>query len=365
MLEKFLDDLEGRLVPEIEENLWEQWALFTAGRFTGVIFTPHRLRKAPARVTWPNVLVNDALESYEMMALQQLGHCSKAVAEGNGDLLTVRSNYGTGIIPTIFGADLFLMDREIDTLPTSIPLGGMQFTHLEDSLTSVSKSKVAHKIEVLLDQGVPDLHRGLAGKAMEMADYYQEMLTPYPKLQQYVHVYHPDMQGPMDICELLWGSSLFIALAEAPDLVIHLLELVTETYIQYMHLWEQKFPFQGDISTHWSMMQTGNIMIRDDSAMNLSPRMFAQFIAPYDERLLQEFGGGAIHFCGRGDHYISQATKLQGLGTINLSQPEYNDMEKIYQHTVDIGINIIGLPRQAALDALERGRDLHGRVHCR
>ncbi|MDF1516015.1 MAG: uroporphyrinogen decarboxylase family protein [Anaerolineae bacterium] len=364
LIEKYLDDLERRLDAEVEDDLLQQWRTFTTGDFTGDIFSPRRLKKLPPSIPWPRVLVNEALESYEMMALQQLGACSRALEDGSGQLLTVRSNYGTGIVPTMFGADLFLMDAEIDTLPTAVPLGGIASTHLEDSLKPVGESQAAAAVKQLLARGIPELTHALGGKVLEMAAFYQEMFTPYPKIQQYVHLYHPDMQGPMDICELLWGSSLFVALVEAPDLVTQLLDLVTDTYIAYMRAWTKMVPFEGDSSFHWAMMQTGNIMIRDDSAMNLSSRMFAKFIAPYDERLLTEFGGGAIHFCGRGDHYIAQAAALDGLGTINMSQPEYNDMDRIFDHTVDKGINIIGLPRDAALTALAQGRELRGRVHC-
>jgi len=87
-------------------------------------------------------------------------------------------------------------------------------------------------------------------------------------------------------------------------------------------------------------------------------------IQPYDERLLQKFGGGGLHFCRRGDHYIKHATTIDGLTTLNLSPAEYNDMARIFEHTVDKGINSIGLPRAAAETALRARRDLRGRVHC-
>ena len=92
--------------------------------------------------------------------------------------------------------------------------------------------------------------------------------------------------------------------------------------------------------------------------------MFAEFIAPYNQRILRECGGGADHFCGRGDHYIDQLTDLEGLHAVNLSQPEYNDMEVIYQATVDKGIPIIGFQRDVAEQAVADGRDFHGFMHC-
>jgi uroporphyrinogen-III decarboxylase len=114
---------------------------------------------------------------------------------------------------------------------------------------------------------------------------------------------------------------------------------------------------------HWSLLHKGNIMLRDDSAMNLSPKMFAEFVEPYDQRLLNEFGGGALHFCGKGDHYIARIPEMRGVYAVQMSQPEYNDMEKIFTHTVDKGIPLLRLPRKAAQAALQQGRDLHGLVH--
>jgi hypothetical protein len=364
MIEPYLEDLERRIEPAEEQALYNAWVQFVEGKYEGEIFSPRRTQASPAGLEWPHVPINDALDDMELMALQQLGACSQALAQGTGAILAVRSNYGTGIMSTLFGADLFLMDREMNTLPTSIPLGGLASTNLNDSLASVETSSSALAVKDLLARGIPNLRNGLGARVFDMADAYSELFAPYPKLQRYVHVYHPDMQGPMDICELLWGSSIFVALVEAPDLVIQLLELVTDTYIAFMHAWTDLFPFKGEIAVHWSMVHKGNIMLRDDSAMNLSPRMFDRFIKPYDERLLKTFGGGAIHFCGRGDHYIRSASEIAGLTTINMSQPEYNNMDTIFAHTVDKGIAMIGLQREAAEAALAQGRDLHGRVHC-
>jgi uroporphyrinogen-III decarboxylase len=160
---------------------------------------------------------------------------------------------------------------------------------------------------------------------------------------------------------------------DAPDVMKRLLGLVTETYVACMKAWQDVVPSQnsggGGHAVHWSLMHRGRIMLRDDSAMNLSPAMFDEFVAPYDGRLLREFAtdegeGGGIHFCGKGDHYISRAAAIEGLTTINMSQPDYNDMETIYASTVDRGIAIVGLARSTAEEALARGRDLRGLVHC-
>jgi uroporphyrinogen-III decarboxylase len=164
---------------------------------------------------------------------------------------------------------------------------------------------------------------------------------------------------------VVWGSSIFYALIDRPALVHGLLDLVTATYIRALEAWLEIVPFRPAGNAHWGLYHRGNLMLRDDSAMNLSPAMFAEFIRPYDQRLLDHFGGGAIHYCGRGDHYLPLVAEMPGVTAINLSQPECNDMERVFEFTVDRGLNIIGLDGAAARAAVAAGRDLKGRVHAR
>lgn len=345
-LRRCLDDLEARIVPEEEERLLGEWIAFSEGRFQGDLFSPRRTAQSPPRTEWPDIRVNEAIEDFDRMALQQYKMCSDLLANGGGTMMAVRSNYGTDIIPSLFGVKLFIMPDEMNTLPTNWPL---------PDTDAIRKAVVA---------GVPDCHGGWGRKAFEMGQRFKAIGREYSKIGRYVTVYHPDLQGPMDICELLWGSRIFYAVIEEPQLVHELLEVVTETYVAFLQEWETVAPLRSYGNVHWGYFHKGKILLRDDSAMNLSPDMYDEFMRPYDQRLLAEFGGGAIHFCGKGDHFIPRMCRLNGLFAINLSQPELNDMEVIFQHTVDKGINILELPRWAAEQALARGRDLRGRVSC-
>jgi hypothetical protein len=95
--------------------------------------------------------------------------------------------------------------------------------------------------------------------------------------------------------------------------------------------------------------------------MNLSPDLYREYAVPYDTRLYEQFGGGAMHFCGKGDHYIEVLSSVKGLTGVNLAQPEYNDMETINRHTVDKGIKILTIDRNCALR--DCGRE-GGYNHC-
>jgi hypothetical protein len=289
------------------------------------------------------------------MALQQLELCSQALAEGSGALLAVRCNYGTAILPSLFGAERFLMERELDTLPACRPLGGG-----------------ADAVRRVLDRGVPDAKAGQGGVTLGMGQYYRDLFRHCPKLARHVYIYHPDLQGPLNVCEMLWGGSFYVDLYDRPGLVRDFLALIAETYVHFMRRWDEIVATKDkagmasphDYAVHWSMLHRGRIMLRDDAATNLSPAMFDEFVRPCDQRLLAELGGGALHFCGRGDHFIAQASQMSGVHAVNTTQPALNEVETILCHTVDKGVNLLGFERAVAEQMLAQGRDLRGRVHC-
>ena len=254
LLKRCLDDLENRIDPCEEDRLFQEWLQFSAGQWKEQYFLPQRSQPNPAGIDWPTVLVNDALENFDRMALQQYGFCSNELARAGGDLLSVRCNYGTSIIPLLFGVQPFMMDKNADTLPTSHPL----------------QDKTA--IRRLLKTGVPDLRQGFGGRVLEMGERFAAIAAEYPRIGQYVHVYHPDLQGAMDICEIVWGSSLFLDIYDEPQLVHDFLNLIVETYSAFMQLWLAIHPPKPWGSVHWGMHLNGRIMLREDSATNFSPK---------------------------------------------------------------------------------------------
>lgn len=339
-----LEDIESRIDPETEEDFLAQWRGFLDHKFTGEAFTARRRKTSVSQVPRVEVNINDAIEDDEQMLVSQLNIVSDALA-GESGVLSVRSNYGTGILSSLFGAELFVMPREMDTLPTTRPLGDAA-------------------IDRLLESGVPDLNTGLGRKVFEMGEVFAEVFEHYPKIKKYVDVYHPDTQGPLDICELLWGGDMFYAMYDEPERVHALLALVTETYARFMEKWFALFPRKSEYGTHWGrLMFKGGILLRDDSAMNLSPEFYEEFARPYDAHLLARFGGGAIHFCGRGDHYIASMSEISGLTGVNLSQPHLNMMEEIYTHTVDKNIQLLDFsPAQFEKDH-GRANGFHGNIN--
>jgi hypothetical protein len=218
-------------------------------------------------------------------------------------------------------------------------------------------------VKRILDRGEMDFSVALAGRVFQFAGRWLEVSGPREIIRRRVYMYNPDLQGPLPLAELLWGSELYLDIFDEPETVSGALGFFTDVMIAFL----KKFralcpPYDAGHSVEWGLLHRGGVIVRNDAAMNISGAMYREFVKPEDERLINAFGGG-VHFCGKGDHYIEAVSEIPGLSTINMSQPEYNDMEIIYRNTVDKGIVIIGLPSAAAQEALASGRNLRGRVH--
>lgn len=343
-LKRYLEDLEARISPAAENALAEQWRAFCALGCQDEFFSPQRL-PAPPHISWPNVPLNAALDDMEAMLYTQLKGASDELEKGSGLMLSVRANYGTGIIPTMFGAELLYLNDDAGMLPGARPLpGGV------DALRAIVD---AHRI---------DYQRGLSPRVFEFGARWNDLVRDYPNIAKHVHVYNPDLQGPFALIDMLAGSGLYLALYDEPELVHAALDFMTELYIDYTRRWQALCPpYDEAHSIEWGLMHRGRTMLRNDAIVNLSEAMYREFAQPYDARIFKALGGG-MHFCGRGDHYIAAACELTGLSCINMSQPELNDMERIYAATIDNDILIIGMPPAEIMRAGRAGRHLHGRV---
>ncbi|MBE6559735.1 MAG: hypothetical protein E7662_01315 [Ruminococcaceae bacterium] len=339
-----LEDLEKRIDPETEDDLYNQWNEFWENKCKDVIFTPKRKKITPAGVALKDININDAIDDYELMLQSELIGASKRLSSG-GNAPCVRSNYGTGVMTSLFGTELFIMPYEMNTLPTT---------------RSLNDSDAVRRI---LEAGAPDLQGGFGKKVFDMGEIYADVFSKYPKIQKYVYVYHPDTQGPLDVAELLWGGEMFYEMFDDPDFVHSVLRLITDTYKRFLDHWYTIIPRREGLNCHWGWLHPGTVMIRNDSAMNLSPDMYDEFAFPYDNELLNYYGGGCVHFCGKGDHYIGVLAKAPLLYGINMSQPQYNDLDRIFEAVRTNGKHLLNLRDDACAIYNERPDAAASMIH--
>jgi hypothetical protein len=93
---------------------------------------------------------------------------------------------------------------------------------------------------------------------------------------------------------LLWGSDIFIAFYEQPDLVSRFLSRIVDAMLAV----EPKFrAFATDrldpiATAQHAWLLPGRLLIRDDSAIMISAEMYAQHVRPHDGRLLDAVTAG-------------------------------------------------------------------------
>jgi len=323
-LDYYLEDLENRINEEEEELLYQEWVSFAEGRNDCAPFVPKVRTPSPPCVEWPEIKINDALKDENLMILSQFKLCSDILKNGTSNIMSVRANYGVGIIPSMFGAKVFEMPYEANCLPNVYPLEGGW------------NSTVA-----FLDSDYPSFENGWGKHVISVGEKYMEIKERYPKIGRYVRIDHPDCQGPMDLCELLWGSEIFVQFYDNPEDMLNILKKITEFYRIFLDYWFSIVPNQDAYHSYFGRLHKGAIAIRDDSCMNLSPSIYEEFVFPFDQELLSYFNGGLIHFCGRGDHFIRKMSETKHLYGIDMSQPHLNNMEVILSNTVDKGIVLL------------------------
>lgn len=326
-----LEDIERRIDPATEEDFEAQWQAFWDGKTEGSFFLPTRRKTSCPGMDVRPIPINDALADRETMLCHQLADLSGRLASPHA-ALGVRANYGTGIMTSLFGAEIFIMPRETDTLPTTRNLKG------------------EGAIDRILDGGMPDLTGGFGSDVFAFGETWAQIARQYPKIGRYVRAYHPDTQGPLDIAELLWGCDMFYAMYDDEDKVHALLSRITDTYIAFTDKWFSILPLYPGLQVHWGWMMPCPIFLRADSGMNLSPDLYARYSLPYDRRLLEYYGSGCVHFCGRGDHYIDLLCAEPHLCAFQASQMHLNDPEKLLSAARSHGKRILGAQKKTLAD---------------
>ena len=341
----WLEKLESAIEPDWEREKLAAWKRLLAFEPPGKPFPAEGARpggREPRPGEWPRFLINDAIRDPRKMLLRELGAAWDAVCRRAPAMLNIRANLGTGILPSTLGGEIFWMEDALDTLPTARPGEG-------DALGR------------LLAAGEPDIRSGQGGQVFDLAAYFQQALAPYPRIREAVWIYHPDLQGPVDVLELLIGSRMFLDFLDRPDDVKAALDRVTRTYERFMERWLAQVPdsVRDGYSAHWGLLIKGGVALRDDSLVNLSPAIHAEFVRPYDDRLLARFGGGMIHFCGRGVHCVPAMAESPALHAVHVSQPHLNDMTALLATVKASGKFLYVARHRNGLDGLDLSADLH------
>jgi hypothetical protein len=236
--------------------------------------------------------------------------------------LTVRANFGTVLIASMFGAPVQRLD---DNPPWVRHAAGREIP-----------------LEAIAECDPLDFSRGWLPRVVETMEVYHAILKGWPELYRQIRIVLPDLQGPLDNLELIRGSDLFRQLAAEPKAVETGLHAMATAQIgAARHLAALVRDGPHGYSHQHAVMIKGNVLLRADTAIMLSPPMYREQVAPHDERVLRELGGGGIHSCGCIQHLAGEFLRLPTLRSLDLGQPELNDVVALYTRARERSISLL------------------------
>jgi hypothetical protein len=239
---------------------------------------------------------------------------------------TLRPNLGVGVIASMFGAEVRLVGNE---MPWVTPLNG-------------EPKSLRHAV---LDAPLPDTYAGLMPRVLDQYDYFNKALEDYPSCRAGLQIVLPDLEGPFSTLELLWGPGIYEALYDSPEEITAMLDRITEAMlIAYVRL---KGEVHDDIGPDFHYChatgQKGRYLVRNDSAINISPEQYRQILKPSDARLAAEIGSVGVHFCGSGQHQVDNLLDIPGVDGLDLGQPEKMNLDSLYRQASDHKVPLVGL----------------------
>lgn len=234
----------------------------------------------------------------------------------------LRPNLGVTIIASMLGAKIRVMD---DQAPWVIP-----FEDIEG-------------IRNIVDAPVRDMSNGLAPRVLEQYEYFRKALAGYPNCQAAFQLTLPDLQGPFDIAELIWGSDIFFAFYDDAELLSALLKRITDTIVTAQRRFsaEVRDNIGPDYQYQHAVGVKGKILLRGDTSIMLSSEHYQDFVRLHDARVAEELGSVAIHFCGNGQHQIDDMLSIPGFTCFDFGQPWMMDVDTIYAKAAEKQVPLV------------------------
>lgn len=131
-----------------------------------------------------------------------------------------------------------------------------------------------------------------------------------------------DCQGPLTTANQLMGyDTLIYLMDDDPVAAHHLMDTVTTALIRWVRAQKAVIGDADDFCISDQQAYVGGqagIWLSDDDAPLVSPDFYREFVVPYNSRLLSEFGGGMVHYCGNATHHADNFLATDGLKGLHI-----------------------------------------------
>lgn len=166
-------------------------------------------------------------------------------------------------------------------------------------------------------------------KKLEIPDPEKAGLMPkvldflrYMKANSFLPVGITDFQGPLTTANQLMGyDKLIYLMYDHPAAMHQLMDKVSEALICWVKKQKEIIGEPLNYCIADQQVYTGEhagVWFSDDDAVLMSPDTYREFVVPYNSRILKEFGGGCIHYCGNATHHADNFLATEGLMALNI-----------------------------------------------
>jgi hypothetical protein len=236
---------------------------------------------------------------------------------------TIRPNFGTGIIASLFGARI---ERHGDNPPWVRPLANVD------------------EFREAMNRDPLDFSQGWCPRVIERYKFYHQVFADYPDLSRVIRIVLPDLEGPFSTVEMLRGSAIYVDLYDNPDLINQAMTTAAKAQVGFArHLRPLLTDGPQGYSHQHGWMILGQILNRIDSAIMISPVMYRRQVAPHDAYVLHELGGGGVHSCGRIEQIVPDIFNLPDIRCFDFGNSEMNNMTAIYSQAREKKIALVGI----------------------
>jgi hypothetical protein len=254
----------------------------------------------------------EAMLHNELLKSETFGNVVNSVRIKDDYPLHIRSNHGLATTHSIIGGIYQLNEG---ATPWALPWEGSLQDYRrewEDKPYDIVNNEVIRKV-------------------CDTYVYMKERLSAYPKCSRCIRLTHPDMQGPLQLAQNLFGTVFFEEIYDDPEDVHWLMNRVTEAYIELYRIIDPLVNnYTQDNSAVYihGAIYPGRVLLKNDTGTAmLSEAHYLEFCKAYDEKVVKAIGDASIHYCGRSQPFHYQALRMPELKGINFGDPQMQDVE--------------------------------------
>lgn len=149
------------------------------------------------------------------------------------------------------------------------------------------------------------------------------------------------MRGPTDLAEAVLGPELMcLSMYDHPQALQHFLEEVTDVFIEVLNAQLERIPpIEGGYVTPFGLWAPGKVVrTQCDASAFLSPKQYADWFLPYDERISQAVDYAIIHLHSCSLHTIDPLLTVERPQAIQVTLetgstvPSLEDIVPTFRH---------------------------------